>query len=637
MGDTVNDKPDEPTNTTTNPPSTPATPDYNGSIQSMMRKPTNMQDGVSLLAALKNFIKTSGGQNQALSAKVGDWINSLTNYVTDGGNAWKPPPASSWPEGTAPPTTTTTTTPSGSFRDQIKAKLQAAWPTKSKDANWLNQQVEYYAAKQGTEGKDDAYWLNRASGMGASGADAAEAGQWAGGDSSASGGGGFSPYGGPDFTGGQGSPIGSFAYNGPQAGQFTAPQGSGQYTPFNYNGNTGVNGGMTNGDGLGPSGPGPDGRGTVQPQPNNIFRTQGQPGPDGSLAPPTQQNGGDGYVPGQISAPGQLNPQQVDPQQAMMAQAQLVQAGYAPSVAAQMIAMPDKFAATTAADLYADPSYKFRLEQGQGALEANNAAKGLSRTGGAYKGLIDYGQNAASQEFGNVDARRYRNFSGDTQNAFQVGSTNASNALNAGEFNSGQQQQVNLYNAGAGNATNQFNAGAQNSNNQFNAGQRQSAQATNAGNQIAAYNAYQPLAQNAQAQNIANNTAANQQNYLNTYNATNANNAANLAYGNYGLQRQNQFYNQAANTYGLNQGAQNQAFNQSLGAYNANLAGQGQGYNQALGAFNANLGAQGQGYNQALGAFNANVGAQQGYGNFYLGNNGMNFLQSTFPTTVKPV
>lgn len=511
----------------------------------------------------------------------------------------------------------------GSFRDKIKANLQANWPQKSQDANWLNSQVEFYAAKQGTEGKDDAYWLNRASGMGASGADAAETGQWAGGDGSA-GGGGFTPYSGPDFVGGQGSPIGNFAYNGPQAGQFTAPQGSGQYTPFSYDGSQGqsasqaLNGGETAGPEAG-SGP------------NRIFRTQGQPG-DGSLAPPTQQVGSDGYQPGQIT-PGTITPQQVQASQAQAAQAQLVQAGYAPSVAAQMLAMPDKYTPTTAADLYADPSYQFRLSQGQGALENNNAAKGLSRTGGAYKGLIDYGQNAASQEFGNVDARRYRNFTGDTQNAFQVGSTNAANALNAGEFNSGQQQQVNLYKAGAGNALNQFNAGNQQQTNLFNAGNQQQSAQFNAGQNLSAQTSNVGNNLNAQTQNIANATNQHQQNYLNDYNAVNSNNAANLAYGNYGLQRQNQFYNQAANTYGLNQSAQNQAFNQSLGTYNANLAGQNQNFNQSLGAFGTNLAAQNQGFNQALNGWQANVGAQQGYGNFYLGNNALNFAQSTLPYT----
>jgi len=60
----------------------------------------------------------------------------------------------------------------------------------------------------------------------------------------------------------------------------------------------------------------------------------------------------------------------------------------------------------TAEELAQDPSYQFRLNQGIQALENSNAAAGLSRTGGSYKGLIDYAGGAASQEFAAADARR---------------------------------------------------------------------------------------------------------------------------------------------------------------------------------------------------------------------------------------
>lgn len=48
-----------------------------------------------------------------------------------------------------------------------------------------------------------------------------------------------------------------------------------------------------------------------------------------------------------------------------------------------------------------DPSYKFRLDQGQQALERSNVAKGYLGSGNMPIDLINYGQGAASQELNN--------------------------------------------------------------------------------------------------------------------------------------------------------------------------------------------------------------------------------------------
>lgn len=66
----------------------------------------------------------------------------------------------------------------------------------------------------------------------------------------------------------------------------------------------------------------------------------------------------------------------------------------------------DPFQGVTQKDLEADPGYKFRLQQGQKALEASKAAQGILRTGGAAKDLMRYGQDMASQEYGNVYGRK---------------------------------------------------------------------------------------------------------------------------------------------------------------------------------------------------------------------------------------
>ena len=60
------------------------------------------------------------------------------------------------------------------------------------------------------------------------------------------------------------------------------------------------------------------------------------------------------------------------------------------------------FTGPTAAQLTADPGYQFRLQQGQEALERSGAARGVTNTGGTLKDILDYGQQAASQEDGNV-------------------------------------------------------------------------------------------------------------------------------------------------------------------------------------------------------------------------------------------
>jgi len=120
---------------------------------------------------------------------------------------------------------------------------------------------------------------------------------------------------------------------------------------------------------------------------------------------------------------------------------------------------PAPFVAPTAADMGQDPGYQFRLSEGQRALERSGAARGVTNTGGNMKGLLDYGQRAASQEYGNVYDRSLNAYNTNAQNAFQQYSTNAlkNNAFNtetegrrSGAFGTNtnlyQQQQSDAYN-----------------------------------------------------------------------------------------------------------------------------------------------------------------------------------------------
>ena len=56
-------------------------------------------------------------------------------------------------------------------------------------------------------------------------------------------------------------------------------------------------------------------------------------------------------------------------------------------------------------DVTQDPSYQFRLRQGLGAIESSAAARGMQLSGRNLRGLQDYAQDFASQEYQRVFAR----------------------------------------------------------------------------------------------------------------------------------------------------------------------------------------------------------------------------------------
>lgn len=65
------------------------------------------------------------------------------------------------------------------------------------------------------------------------------------------------------------------------------------------------------------------------------------------------------------------------------------------------------FQAPTAETMQVDPSYQWRLQQGQHALESSAAARGGLLSGGAMRGAMELGQNMASQEYGNIYGRAF--------------------------------------------------------------------------------------------------------------------------------------------------------------------------------------------------------------------------------------
>lgn len=61
-----------------------------------------------------------------------------------------------------------------------------------------------------------------------------------------------------------------------------------------------------------------------------------------------------------------------------------------------------KFQPPLPSDVTLDPSYAFRVGEGRKALEHSAAARGTLRTSGTLQDILDYGQRAASEEYGNI-------------------------------------------------------------------------------------------------------------------------------------------------------------------------------------------------------------------------------------------
>ena len=89
----------------------------------------------------------------------------------------------------------------------------------------------------------------------------------------------------------------------------------------------------------------------------------------------------------------------------------------------------------TGQDIYSDPSYQFRLQQGQDAIQSSAAAQGGLLSGPTLKALQNYGQESASQEYSNS----YNRFNADQTNRYNrlsnlvgIGQNAAAQVGNAG-------------------------------------------------------------------------------------------------------------------------------------------------------------------------------------------------------------
>lgn len=94
-----------------------------------------------------------------------------------------------------------------------------------------------------------------------------------------------------------------------------------------------------------------------------------------------------------------------------------------------------------------DPGYEFRLKEGEKAINNGAAARGMGNSGATMKALTQYGQNLASQEYGQAYDRNYNRLS----QLAGFGNQATANMANAS---------ANYGNSVAGNHTGIGNAGA---------------------------------------------------------------------------------------------------------------------------------------------------------------------------------
>ena len=90
----------------------------------------------------------------------------------------------------------------------------------------------------------------------------------------------------------------------------------------------------------------------------------------------------------------------------------------------------EEFRAPSLDEITRDPAYQRRLEEGRKALETSAAAKGLLRTGATLKGLTDYGQKVASEEYGSAYQRASQDYERNRDLAYQQFQTGESQRQN---------------------------------------------------------------------------------------------------------------------------------------------------------------------------------------------------------------
>lgn len=128
-----------------------------------------------------------------------------------------------------------------------------------------------------------------------------------------------------------------------------------------------------------------------------------------------------------------------------------------------------EFVAPTGESMLNEPGFQFRMDQGRKALESSAAGRGVLRSGGTLKDILGYGQNFASQEYGNVFNRATQEYDRNRENAFQGWQSAYGGRRDAFDRNYGQRKDAYSFLADNTGRQNIFNQG----NSQFGFGHRQ--------------------------------------------------------------------------------------------------------------------------------------------------------------------
>jgi hypothetical protein len=142
-----------------------------------------------------------------------------------------------------------------------------------------------------------------------------------------------------------------------------------------------------------------------------------------------------------------------------------------------------------AEDFTASPSYQFRQQEGVNSLDMSASSRGKLLSGAQDKAITNYGQNLASEEYGNAYNQALQNYNtnqntqlnianigrgaaGQTQSAIQSNSQGVSNALLQNGNNQAQAQYAmgNAYATGAQGMTTALNQGVGNALYMYNKG-----------------------------------------------------------------------------------------------------------------------------------------------------------------------
>lgn len=91
----------------------------------------------------------------------------------------------------------------------------------------------------------------------------------------------------------------------------------------------------------------------------------------------------------------------------------------------------DAFKPPTLADAESEPGYQSSLKAGMGMLQNSAAARGVVRTGGSLKELMDYGIDAGQRNYQNVYDRSAKTYDRNRAGAFSQWGANRDNAAQA--------------------------------------------------------------------------------------------------------------------------------------------------------------------------------------------------------------